>query len=106
MIGTAARLWGGFMVVCATAFVGAILLLSGPAGAAPTTSPAYGPATAPATTTPTTAAPAPAPVTTPAIAFTGADLAIMFTVGAVAVGTGGMLVLAARRRRSETAQGA
>ena len=36
-------------------------------------------------------------------AFTGAELALMFTIGAIALGVGGMLVLVTRRRRSEPA---
>jgi hypothetical protein len=101
MIRQAVRLWMGILVLGATALLSAVLVLSAPAGAQPTTTPAYGPATAPATVTPTTAPPA--PVTTPTIAFTGADLALMFTIGAVAVGAGGALVLVSRRRRSELA---
>jgi len=94
----------------ATALMGAVLLVSGPAAAqAP-----YGPATQPTTVTPTPVTPS-APVvgassvtppssTTPSsTAFTGADLALMFTIGAVAIGVGGMLVLVSRRRRSEPA---
>jgi hypothetical protein len=93
----------------ATALLGTVLLVSGPAAAlAP-----YGPATQPTTVTPTTVAPstpvlAPSSVTPPSsahspIAFTGAELALMFTIGAIAIGVGGMLVLASRRRRSKLA---
>jgi len=93
----------------ATALMGAVLLVSGPAAAqAP-----YGPATQPTTVTPTPVTPS-APVvgassvthpssTPSSTAFTGADLALMFTIGAVAIGVGGMLVLVSRRRRSEPA---
>jgi hypothetical protein len=35
------------------------------------------------------------------LAFTGADIAIVSAVGAIALGLGGLLVLTARRRRSE-----
>src|SRR5258708_30745974 len=103
MIRTAVNLWVSFLVLCATALMGAVLLISGPAGAAPVTggTGAYGPVTSPATVTPVTAAPTPAPVTSPTIAFTGADLALMFTFGAVAIGVGGTLVLVSRRRRSD-----
>src|SRR5258708_4324053 len=104
MMRTAVNLWAGFLVMCATAFVGAVLLVSGPAAAAPVTAP-YGPVTSPASVTPVTTAPvttpAAAPVTSPSIAFTGADLALMFTIGAVAIGVGGTLVLVSRRRRSD-----
>jgi hypothetical protein len=105
MMRTAVNLLVGFLVMCATAFMGAVLLVSGPAAAAPVTAP-YGPVTAPATVTPVTTAPAAAPaapVTSSSIAFTGADLALMFTIGAVAIGVGGTLVLVSRRRRSELA---
>jgi hypothetical protein len=103
MMRTAVRLWGGVLATLATAFVGAVLLLTGPAAAAPTTSGGttadYGPATAPSTLVTTTTAP---PVTKPAaIAFTGADIALMVTIGAAAVGVGGTLVLVSRRRRAE-----
>jgi hypothetical protein len=37
------------------------------------------------------------------VAFTGAELALLFAIGAVAIGVGGMLVLATRRRRSPPA---
>jgi hypothetical protein len=97
----------------ATALMGAVLLVSGPAAAlAP-----YGPATQPTTVTPTSVAPsgpvvAPVSVTPPSrgvgpssTAFTGAELALMFTIGAIAVGVGGMIVLMTRRRRSEPAYG-
>src|SRR5580692_9913656 len=49
----AVGLWGGFLVLGATALLGAVLLVSGPATAA--TCP-YGPCTQPTTVTPTTAA--------------------------------------------------
>jgi hypothetical protein len=110
MLRTAVNLWVRFLVLCATAFVGAVLLASGPATAAPVTgvtgttgsTAPYAPITSGATVTPATTAPTtPAPVTSPTIAFTGADLAIMFTIGAVAIGVGGTLVLVTRRRRSE-----
>ena len=104
MMRTAVKLWTGLLVLSATMFMGVVLLVAGPAGAAPTTAP-YGPVTSPASVTPVTAAPvtapAAAPVTSPALAFTGADLAIMFTFGAVAIGVGGTLVLVSRRRRSD-----
>ena len=114
----AVGLWGGFLLLGATALLGAVLLVSGPAAAV--TCP-YGPCTQPITVTPTTAvsttptvvtpspppspSPAPAPSTTSSspIAFTGAELALMFTIGAIAIGVGGMLVLVSRRRRSEQA---
>jgi hypothetical protein len=115
----AVGLWGGFLVLGATALLGAVLLVSGPAAAA--TCP-YGPCTQPTTVTPTTAAVSttppvvtrsstptpsatPSPATSPSspIAFTGAELALMFTIGAIALGVGGMLVLVSRRRRSEPA---
>jgi uncharacterized protein HemX len=104
----------------ATALLGTVLLVSGPAAAAICP---YGPCTQPTTVTPTTvsttgtavtpspstslstATPSPATATSPSspIAFTGAELALMFTIGAIALGVGGMLVLVARRRRSEPA---
>ena len=105
-------LLGGFLMLGATALMGAVLLVSGPAAAlAP-----YGPATQPTTITPVTAAPS-TPVLSPssvtpsssshsshsAIAFTGAELALLFTIGAIAIGVGGMLVLVSRRRRYEPA---
>jgi hypothetical protein len=108
----AVGLWAGFLAVGATALLGTVLLVSGPAAAlAP-----YGPATQPTTITPTTLTTS-APVVSPAsvtpaaashkgpgsTAFTGAELALMFTIGAVAIGVGGMLVLVTRRRRSEPA---
>jgi hypothetical protein len=103
----AVGLWAGFLLLGATALMGASLLVSGPAAAlAP-----YGPATQPTTITPTTVTTS-APVVSPGsvnppslahpsspIAFTGAELALLFTVGAVAIGVGGMLVLMTRRRR-------
>jgi hypothetical protein len=108
MMRTAVNLWVGFLVMCATAFMGAMLLVSGPAAAAPVTgvtgtTGTYGPVTSGSTVTPATTAPTTpaAPVTSPTIAFTGADLALMFTFGAVAIGVGGTLVLVSRRRRSE-----
>jgi len=113
----AVGLWGGFLLLSATALLGAMLLVSGPAAAA--TCP-YGPCTQGTTVTPTTVSTtgttvAPASVTPPSpstslstapsspIAFTGAELALMFTIGAVAIGVGGMLVLVSRRRRSKLA---
>ncbi len=116
----AVGLWGGFLMLGAAALLGAVLLVSGPAAAV--TCP-YGPCTQPTTVTPTTAvsttppvvgassvtppSPSTAPSTTSSspIAFTGADLALMFTIGAIAIGVGGMLVLVSRRRRSEQAYG-
>ena len=114
----AVGLWGGFLLLGATALLGAMLLVSGPAAAV--TCP-YGPCTQPITVTPTTVRvddphgrhpppprpsppplPPPPPPSTP-IAFTGAELALMFTIGAIAIGVGGMLVLVSRRRRSQPA---
>ncbi len=102
--------WGGVLMVGATALLAAVLLTSGPAAA--DTAP-YGPATQPTTVTPTSAEPS-TPVVAPSssagpshktgpssTAFTGAELALLFTIGAVAIGMGGMLVLVTRRRRSE-----
>ena len=90
-------------------------------GASTTTTtvcPPYGPCTQPTTVAPTTvvtkgggngngngngrsgnpvtAASSTGPSST---AFTGADLALMFTIGAIAIGVGGVLVLVSRRRR-------
>ena len=116
----AVGLWGGFLLLGATALLGAMLLVSGPATAA--TCP-YGPCTQPTTVTPTTvsttgttvtgsspSSPSPSTAlstapTSPSspIAFTGAELALMFTIGAIAIGVGGMLVLVTRRRRSQPA---
>ena len=116
----AVGLWGGILLLGATALLGAMLLVSGPAAAA--TCP-YGPCTQPTTVTPTTvsrrttptvvtpsSAPSPSTAlstapTSPSspIAFTGAELALMFTIGAIAIGVGGMLVLVTRRRRSQPA---
>ena len=68
----------------------------------PTTTP---PTTAPTTTTPPTTAPAvaPPPVSPPAppsgLAFTGIDAALITAVGAGAVGAGGAIVLATRKKR-------
>ena len=110
--------WGGFLLLGATALLGAALLVPGPAAAV--TCP-YGPCTQPITVTPTTAvsttptvltpSPSSSPASTPTpstapsspLAFTGAELALMFTIGAIAIGVGGMLVLASRRRRSQPA---
>jgi hypothetical protein len=97
MVATAVRLWFKLLLLGATALLGAVLLVSTPASAQPTTAP-YGPATTPSTVAPTTAAPVAKPA---AIAFTGADIAAMATVGAVAIGVGGTLILVTRRRRSE-----
>ncbi len=99
----AVNLWVGFLVICASALMGAVLLVSGPASAQPVTTPAYGPVTAGTTvTTPAPVVTPAAPVTAPSsVAFTGADLALMFTFGAVAIGVGGTLVLVSRRRRSD-----
>ena len=117
----AVALWGGFLLLGATALLGAMLLVSGPAAAV--TCP-YGPCTQPTTVTPTTAVsttptvvtqsstpsstPAPSTASSPtkgpsSTAFTGAELALMFTIGAIAIGVGGMLVLVSRRRRSQPA---
>jgi hypothetical protein len=112
----AVGLWGGFLLLSATALLGAMLLVSGPAAAA--TCP-YGPCTQPTTVTPTTAVsttptvvtrsstPSPSAASPPTasspLAFTGAELALMFTIGAIAIGVGGMLVLVSRRRRSQPA---
>jgi hypothetical protein len=78
----------------------------------------YGPTTGGSTVTPATVEPstpviAPSSVTPPfhtsgptSTAFTGAELALMITIGAIAIGVGGMLVLGSRRRRrSEPAYG-
>jgi hypothetical protein len=115
----AVALWGGFLMAGAAALLGAVLLLSGPAAAV--TCP-YGPCTQPISVTPTTVVSTTPTVVTPSspappspstsqsttspsspIAFTGAELALMFTIGAIAIGVGGMLVLVSRRRRSELA---
>ena len=102
MIRRAVQMWLKLLAIGASALFCAVLLVSGPASAAPTTGGStYGPATAPATVTPTTAAPA--PKTAPAIAFTGADIELMVVIAAVAIGTGGTLVLVSRRRRSARA---
>jgi hypothetical protein len=108
----AVGLGAGLLMVGATALMAVTLLVSGPAAAlAP-----YGPATQPTTVTPTTVSTS-APVISPAsvtpgsssrtgpssTAFTGAELALLFTIGAIAIGVGGMLVLVTRRRRSEPA---
>lgn len=75
----------------------------------PKVCPPYGPCTQPTTVTTTTFGhghPFTRPVTfnphgpATAIAFTGAELALLATIGAVAIGLGGMLVLASRRRRA------
>jgi hypothetical protein len=117
----AVGLWAGFLLLASTALLGGVLLVSGPAAAV--TCP-YGPCTQPTTVTPTTAvsttpaavapsSPSPSsssstasPPTTASsspLAFTGAELALMFTIGAIAIGVGGMLVLVSRRRRSKPA---
>lgn len=104
MVRRAVQMWLKLLAIGASALFCAVLLVSGPASAAPTTGgvttggTGYGPATAPATVTPTTAAPA--PTTAPAIAFTGAEIELMVVIGALAIGTGGTLVLVSRRRRS------
>jgi hypothetical protein len=116
----AVSLWAALMMLGATALLGVVLLVSGPAAAV--TCP-YGPCTQPTTVTPTTAvsttptvvtrSSVPSPSATPptasprtgptSTAFTGAELALMFTIGAIAIGVGGMIVLMTRRRRSEPA---
>ena len=102
MVRRAVGMWVKLLALGASALFCAVLLVSGPASAAPTTGgTGYGPATAPSTVTPTTAAPA--PVTSPVIAFTGAEIELMVVIGAVAIGTGGTLVLVSRRRRSAQA---
>ena len=58
----AVGLWGGFLLLGATALLGAMLLVSGPAAAA--TCP-YGPCTQPITVTPTTAVSTTPTVVTP-----------------------------------------
>src|SRR5271166_2571901 len=57
----AAGLWGGFLLLGATALLGAMLLVSGPAAAV--TCP-YGPCTQPTTVTPTTVVSTPTTVVT------------------------------------------
>jgi hypothetical protein len=113
MVHRAVSWWAGFMMLGAAALLGPVLLVSGPAGAA--ACPPYGPCTQPTTVAPTTIAPS-NPVVAPSstgsasstgpsstgpssTAFTGADLALMFTIGAIAIGAGGVLVLVSRRRR-------
>lgn len=104
---TAVRLWAGLSALCTTALLGALVLMTGPVGAQTTGgvtggtgTGGYGPITTPSTAAPTTVA----PVTKPAaIAFTGADIALMVIVAAVAIGVGGTLILVSRRRRSELA---
>jgi hypothetical protein len=109
MVRRAVNIWLKLLAVGASALFCAVLLVSGPASAAPTTGgtttggTGYGPATAPATVTPTTAAPTAAPKTAPAIAFTGAEIELMAVIGVVAIGAGGTLVLVSRRRRSAQA---
>jgi hypothetical protein len=101
-------MWLKLLALGASALFCAVLLVSGPASAAPTTGgtttggTGYGPATAPATVTPTTAAPT--PKTAPAIAFTGAEIETMVAIAAVAITVGGTLVLVSRRRRGTHAQ--
>jgi len=114
MLRAVVRSWFKIVLMGATALFGASLLLAGPALAAdvttttttqPTTSATtapYGPITSPSTIAPTTAAPVAKPAT---IAFTGADIAAMATVGAIAIGVGGTLILVSRRRRSHAAEG-
>ena len=109
MIQAVVRVWLKFLVMGASALVGALLLVSTPATAADTTTtsqPTTTASTAPyaPVVSPTTIAPTTVPVAKPAaIAFTGADIALMATAGAIAVGVGGTLVLVSRRRRSEQA---
>ena len=98
MMRRAVGIWTGFLVLCATGLMGAVLLVSGPAAAQPD----YGPASGAGNVTATTVAPVAAPASAP-IAFTGADIAAMAAVGAVAIGVGGTIVLVTRRRRSELA---
>jgi hypothetical protein len=97
-------MWLKLLALGASALFCAVLLVSGPASAAPTTGgTGYGPATAPATVTPTTAAPT-TPKTSPAIAFTGAEIELMVVIAVIAIGAGGTLVLVSRRRRSAPTQ--
>ena len=104
MVRRAVQMWLKLLAIGASALFCAVLLVSGPASAAPTTGgTGYGPATSPATVTPTTAAPV-TPTTAPAIAFTGAEIELMVVIGAVAIGTGGTLVLVSRRRRAARVQ--
>jgi hypothetical protein len=100
-------MWLKLMALGASALFCAVLLVSGPASAAPTTGGAttggtgYGPATSPSTVvSPTTAAPVATPKTSPVIAFTGAEIELMVVIGAAAIGVGGTLVLVSRRRRA------
>lgn len=103
MVRMAVGMWFKLLVLGASTLLSVVLLVSGPAAAQPTTSP-YGPHTTPSTTPATTV-----PVTTPpssapsAIAFTGADIALTVTIGALAIGVGGMFVLVSRRRRPRLA---
>ena len=112
MLRKAVGLWAAVMALCASMFVGALLVVTGPAAADPTTTATTAPTTTASTApyapvvTPNTIAPTTVPVTKPAaVAFTGADIALMATVGAIAVGVGGTIVLVSRRRRSEPAEG-
>jgi hypothetical protein len=52
-----------------------------------------------ATTAITVASTVPVAVTTPTLPFTGADIAALASVGAIALALGGMLILTGRRRR-------
>jgi len=86
---------GGSYPIATTTTTPRVAVLTVPA---PTT-------TVPAPTTTTTLKPAiaftSAPPVSHGLAFTGADVAITMGVGAAALGAGGLIVLASRRRRQE-----
>ena len=103
----AVGLWAALMALCGTALLSLVLLVSGPVAAQTTGGTtggtgAYGPTTAGSTVAPTTVAPVSKPA---AVAFTGADIALIVIVAACAIGVGGTLVLVSRRRRSQQAEG-
>ena len=86
----------GFLLVFASAFGGVAAASSAMAASLP----AYGPV-APSPTPPTvvTQSVVSSPAAPGSLAFTGTDVVVAIAVAAVAIAIGGMLVLAARRRR-------
>ena len=109
----AVGLWAGILMVGATALLGATLLVSGPAAAldpAPTDRPPSQPRShpprsrrRPRSSPPRSVTPGSSRTGPSSTAFTGAELALLFTIGAIAIGVGGMFVLVSRRRRAQPA---
>ena len=105
----AVGLWAGFLMLGATALHGRRPARLGagrrprhptdPPPSRPRSHPPRSDAGAPVLS-PSSATPGSSKTGPSSTAFTGAELALLFTIGAVAIGVGGMLVLVSRRRRS------